>query len=77
MCAYVVMHLDHPVLVLADLSLEGIRFLPVILCLPLDLRLLQLDLLALLVQTLVKVFHAFNLRLELLVVGQLLRGVPS
>ena len=49
MCADVVVHLDYPVLVLADLSLEGIRFLPVILCLPLDLGLLQLDLLALLV----------------------------
>ena len=49
MCADVVVHLDYPVLVLADLPLESIRFLPVILCLPLDLRLLQLDLLALLV----------------------------
>ena len=49
MRADVVVHLDYPVLVLTDLSLERIRFLPVILCLPLDLRLLQLDLLALFV----------------------------
>ena len=37
MRADVVVHLDYPVLVLADLSLKGIRFLPVILCLSLDL----------------------------------------
>ena len=74
---YVVVHLNYSVLVLADLSLQSIRLLPVILCLPLDLRLLQLDPLALFVQPLIKVFHAFNLRLELLVVGQLLRGVSS
>jgi hypothetical protein len=46
MCADVVMHINYPVFVLADLSLESIGFLPVILCLPLDFRLLELDLLA-------------------------------
>jgi hypothetical protein len=49
MCADVVVHINYPVLVLADLSLESIGFLPVILCLPLDLRLLELDLLTLFV----------------------------
>ncbi len=49
MCADVIVDLSHPVLVLADLPLQSISLLPVILCLPLDLGLLQLDLLTLLV----------------------------